>query len=88
MRQSGSRKLSYRLRSKESLKKDYGMVFLHKSKINGPHFFSEPTVNGESYKLMLWYYAKPKILDFSTVVRLVPCLPFCKKGVELTENEK
>lgn len=36
---------------------------MHKSKIIGPYFFSEPTVNGENYKRMLRYFALPKVLD-------------------------
>lgn len=36
---------------------------MHKTKIIGPYFFSEPTVTGESYKRMLRYYAMPKVMD-------------------------
>lgn len=36
---------------------------MHKTKIIGPYFFSEPTVTGESYKRMLRYYAMPQVMN-------------------------
>ena len=36
---------------------------MHESKIIGPYFFEDPTVNGNNYKRMLRYYAVPKIAE-------------------------
>ncbi len=36
---------------------------MHKSRIIGPYFFSEPSVTGSNYKRMLRYYGLPKIQE-------------------------